>query len=119
LILAAWITFAVGAAWMLWWGLWGSEPTTPWVPMAMLAMAPVLAWAGVRSERTSPRLLSGVLLTALGGIAWTMILVVMAFPGYDQPRRAPSFRSTDADGAAISSESLEGPTLLVFFRGRW
>ena len=119
MILTAWITFVVGSAWMLWWGLWGSEPTTPWVPMAMLAAAPILAWAGFRSERTRPRLLSGVLLTALAAIAWTMILVVMAFPDYDQPRQVASFRSTDADGAVISSESLKGPTLLVFFRGRW
>ena len=104
---------------MLCWGLWGEEPATPWVPMAMLALAPVISWYGFRTNPTGPRLLSGVVLTALGVIAWAMILVVMAFPGYDQPDRVTSFRSLDAEGATVTANSLDGPTLLVFFRGRW
>lgn len=115
----AWLVFGVGAAWMLIWGLWGTEARTPWTSMVLMGAAAPLSWAALKQTQTRGRIVSAGALTILATTAWIAVCVLMAFPAFSAPAQVPAFTTVDADGNTVDEKALDHATLIVFFRGKW
>ena len=99
-----------------------------WMPwhMPILATIGVLflaAWAWRRAGVLRFGVLA--LFVLVCGFAWLFVLYLSRTPLYTGPAQVggeiPAFAATFADGRAFTNRDLEngGPTVLLFFRGRW
>ena len=96
----------------------------PWY-MAVLGTLGVILMAVALFQRLG--LLRGLLLAAFVALAvleWYVLLVFVRLPAYAGSARVgepvPAFTTTLADGTPFSDRDLRGgPSVLLFFRGRW
>jgi hypothetical protein len=97
----------------------------PWYTPAMATLGALLLVVAVARRRSIPRVIALVLVAALAGLQWYLIVSLMKLPAYEGPARAgqqlPAFRSTLADGSSFTEADLRDGSrrVLVFFRGRW
>lgn len=97
----------------------------PWYS-AILASAGVAFMAvSIRAKRGVWRSVGLALFVALCGFEWFMLLHGTRTPDYTGPatagKKLPPFTTALADGTSFTEKDLErdGPTVLLFFRGRW
>jgi hypothetical protein len=95
--------------------------STGFVAWVLIASALFLAVSAARSDRRAwVRAIAGLQLAALAFSVWAFF-VFARLPATHVPERAPDFTLPDQDGrpVTLAIELLEGPVLLVFFRGHW
>ncbi len=97
----------------------------PWYSPVLATLGAILLCVAVARRRSIPRWTALVLVTALAGLQWYFMLVMMKLPEYTGPARAgeriPAFSTTFAYGRTFTDEDLRDGSrhVLVFFRGRW
>ncbi|MFO0960807.1 MAG: hypothetical protein U0800_25785 [Isosphaeraceae bacterium] len=96
----------------------------PWYMPSLAFLGAILAGASLRERRSAWRILSLVVLSALGGFQ-VLALQAMRLPSYSGPiavgKPFPAFEARLADGSPFTQAGLIGDrdTAMVFFRGRW
>jgi hypothetical protein len=104
--------------------LWLQRLSVPWYMPGLAFLGAALVTASLWRRRTAWRVLTLVLLVALGGFE-VMALNAMRLPPYTGPvadgKPFPSFEATFSDGSPFTQADLAGAshTVMIFFRGRW
>lgn len=97
---------------------------TPWYLPCTATLAVLLLAVALWRARTVWRAIALVFVLLLAGGEWAFLLATR-LPDYTGPvavgRPFPAFSTTRSDGALFTDRDLrdDGPTVLVFFRGRW
>jgi hypothetical protein len=97
----------------------------PWYTPALATLGALLLLVAVARRRSVLRVTALVLVAALAGLQWFVLVSLVKLPGYDGPaqpgRQLPAFRTTLADGRPFTEADLRGGSrhVLTFFRGRW
>jgi len=89
-----------------------------------LAVAQVLAFSALRTDRRARTLVPAGLTFVLGLTFLWLFFFVARLPApttFEQLERAPDVQLWEAAGAPrrLSQHAAQGPVLLVFFRGHW
>jgi|GEM_PF-1301828 len=104
---------------------WAHVLITPWyLPIGGTIAALAVIYA-MGARRSWWRVIVALLVVALAGLEWFVLLGPTVLPAYHGPiaqgGQIPAFRAALADGTEINASSFaQGrPTAIVFFQGRW
>lgn len=99
--------------------------TTPWYLLATATIGFLLVLFAAICRPTILRVLTLLVVAAIGAAQWHLILHEAKQPAYVGPVKTglplPEFQAKRADGSAFTRTDLQGDqaTALVFFRGHW
>lgn len=96
----------------------------PWYLAVLGTLGAVLMAVALVQRFALSRGLAVALFVVLAVLEWVALVVLVRLPAYAGPARVgepiPAFTTTLADGSSFSDSDLRGgPSVLVFFRGRW
>jgi hypothetical protein len=97
----------------------------PWYVPLLASAGVVLMAASLWHRRGVVRALVMVIFTLVCGLEWFLLAVGTKSPAYTGPaqpgRTVPEFVARLSDGTPFTEQDLAqgGPTVLLFFRGRW
>lgn len=97
----------------------------PWYVPMLTSLGALMLLAALSRRRTATRVILFVLILALAGFEWYVMIHLSKLPTYAGParvaQRIPAFQTTLADGRTFTDQDLADgtPTVLTFFRGRW
>jgi hypothetical protein len=110
---------------------WLKHMSVPWYAPALATLGALLLVVAVASRLTITRVIALVLVVALAGFQWYVLVVAMKLPDYQGPARGdpfPAFSATLADSKSSTDDSRSftdanlrdgSRRAMVFFRGRW
>jgi hypothetical protein len=99
--------------------------TIPWYMPVLATLGVALMAFGVYQRRGVGRMVGLAFFVLLAAFEWFFMTRIAPLPAYAGPavpgRKLPAFAATLADGRPFTEKNLEGggPSVLVFFRGRW
>ena len=97
----------------------------PWYTPALATIGVCLLLLSLARRRTVLRVIALLMVVALAGVEWFVLVSGSKLPDYAGPARAgqqlPAFSTTLADGRPFTDADFRdgSRSVMVFFRGRW